>query len=99
MDNLTIKLQFGKYNYVVEADIKGFFDNMDHEWMHKMLAERVDDKALLWLIRKWLKAGILEEDGQVIYPITGTLQGGIISPTLANVYLHHALCQGKIEMS
>ena len=52
VDKLTIKLQFGKYNYVVEADIKGFFDNLDHEWLLKMVAERVDDKALLWLIRK-----------------------------------------------
>jgi group II intron reverse transcriptase/maturase len=91
VDKLTIKLQFGKYNYVVEADIKGYFDNIDHEWMHKMLAERVDDKALLWLIRKWLKAGILEEDGRVIHPITGTPQGGIVSPILANIYLHYAL--------
>jgi retron-type reverse transcriptase len=46
VDKLTIKLQFGKYNYVVEADIKGFFDNLDHEWLLKMVAERVDDKAL-----------------------------------------------------
>jgi len=91
VDKLTIKLQFGKYNYVVEADIKGYFDNIDHEWMLKMLAERVDDKALLWLIKKWLKAGILEEDGEVIHPLTGTPQGGIISPILANVYLHYVL--------
>jgi len=91
VDKLTIKLQFGKYNYVAEADIKGFFDNINHEWMLKMLAERVDDKALLWLIRKWLKAGILEEDGQVIHPVTGTPQGGIVSPILANIYLHYAL--------
>jgi group II intron reverse transcriptase/maturase len=91
VDKLTVKLQFGKYNDVVEADIQGFFDNIDHEWMLKMLAERVDDKALLWLIRKWLKAGILEEDGRVIHPITGTPQGGIVSPILANIYLHYAL--------
>ena len=91
MDKLTVKLQFGKYNYMAEADIQGFFDNLDHEWMLKMLAERVDDKALLWLIQKWLKAGILEEDGRVIDPITGTPQGGIISPLLANIYLHYAL--------
>lgn len=91
VDKLTIKLQFGKYNYVVEADIKGFFDNLDHDWMLTMLAERIDDKAMLWLIRKWLKAGILEEDGQVIHPTTGTPQGGIISPVLANIYLHYVL--------
>jgi group II intron reverse transcriptase/maturase len=91
VDKLTIKLQFGKYNYVVEADIKGFFDNLDQEWLLKMVAERVDDKALLWLIRKWLKAGILETDGKVIHPVTGTPQGGIISPILANIYLHYVL--------
>lgn len=91
MDKLTIKLQFGKYNYVVEADIKGFFDNLDHEWLLKMLAERIDDKALLWLISKWLKAGVLDTDGKVLHPVTGTPQGGIVSPILANVYLHYAL--------
>jgi RNA-directed DNA polymerase len=91
VDKLTIKLQFGKYNYVVEADIKGYFDNIDHSWLLKMLAERVDDKALLWLIEKWLKAGVLDTDGKVLHPVTGTPQGGIISPILANVYLHFAL--------
>jgi RNA-directed DNA polymerase len=91
VDKLTVKLQFGKYNYVVEADIKGFFDNLDHTWLLKMLAERIDDKALLWLIEKWLKAGVLDTNGKVLHPITGTPQGGIISPILANVYLHYAL--------
>jgi group II intron reverse transcriptase/maturase len=88
---LTIKLQFGRYNYVVEADIKGFFDHIDHEWMMRMLSERIEDQALLRLIKKWLKAGVLDTDGQVIHPETGTPQGGIISPILANVYLHYAL--------
>jgi RNA-directed DNA polymerase len=91
VDKLTVKLQFGKYNYVVEADIKGFFDHLDHEWLLKMLAERIDDKALLWLIKKWLKAGVLDTNGEVVHPITGTPQGGIVSPILANVYLHYAL--------
>jgi group II intron reverse transcriptase/maturase len=90
-DKLTVKLQFGKYNYVVEADNKGFFDNIDHEKLLEMLAERIDDKATLWLIEKWLKAGVLETDGSVVHPITGTPQGGIISPLLANVYLHQVL--------
>jgi len=91
VDKLNVKLQFGKYNYVVEADIKGFFDNLDHEWLLKMLAERVDDKAMLWLIEKWLKAGVLDTDGKTLHPETGTPQGGIISPILANVFLHYAL--------
>ena len=91
VDNLTVKLQFGKYNYLVEADISGYFDNIDHTWLLKMLAERVDDKSFLWLIEKWLKAGVLEADGKVLHPVTGTPQGGIISPILANIYLHFVL--------
>jgi len=91
VDKLGIRLQLGKYNYVVEADIKGFFDNLDHEWLLKMFAERIDDKALLWLIKKWLKAGVLDTNGKVLHPEAGTPQGGIISPILANVYLHYAL--------
>lgn len=91
VDKLTVKLQFGKYQYVVEADISGFFDNIDHDWLLKMLAERVDDKSFLWLIGKWLKAGVLETDGKVLHPVTGTPQGGIVSPILANIYLHFAL--------
>jgi RNA-directed DNA polymerase len=89
--DLTFDLQYGVYGYVVEADIKGFFDHMDHDWLLKMLSLRIDDQAFLDLIRKWLKAGVLETDGQVIHPDTGTPQGGIISPVLANVYLHYAL--------
>jgi RNA-directed DNA polymerase len=91
VDKLTVKLQFGKYNYLVEADISGYFDNIDHAWLLKMLAERVDDKSFLWLIEKWLKAGVLETDGKVLHPVTGTPQGGIVSPLLANIYLHFAL--------
>ena len=91
VDKLTIKLQFGRYNYVVEADIKSFFDHVDHDWLIRMLEERIDDGALLWLIKKWLKAGVLDTDDKVIHPVTGTPQGGGISPILANLYLHYAL--------
>lgn len=91
VDKLTIKLQFGQYNYVVEADIRAFFEHIDHEWMMRMLEERIEDKQFLRLIRKWLKAGVLDTDGQVRHPATGTPQGGIISPILANVYLHYVL--------
>jgi group II intron reverse transcriptase/maturase len=91
VDKLTVKLQFGPYTQVVEADIKGFFDNIDHDWLMRMLRERIDDRRLLALIEKWLKAGILDTDGKVIHPATGTPQGGIISPILANVYLHYGL--------
>lgn len=89
--DLTFQLQYGTFGYLVEADIQGFFDNIDHEWILRMLALRIDDKAFLNLIRKWLKAGILEPDGMVTDPETGTPQGGIVSPVLANVYLHYAL--------
>jgi len=91
VDKLTVKLQFGRYEYVVEADIKGYFDNIDHEWLIKMLEQRIDDRALMRLIKKWLRAGILDTDGKVLHPVTGTPQGGIVSPILANVYLHYAL--------
>ena len=88
---LTIKLQFGQYQHVVEADIQGFFDNIQHEWMVEMLKERIEDGAFLRLIQKWLAVGVLDTDGQVLHPATGTPQGGIVSPILANVYLHYAL--------
>lgn len=88
---LTDQLHYGKVNYVVEADIRGFFDNIDHEWIIRMLKERIDDRPFLRLVQKWLKAGILEEDGKVTCPVTGTPQGGIVSPILANIYLHYAL--------
>src|SRR5207245_6388451 len=85
------ELQFGGHQFVVEADIKGFFDHIQWEWLERMLAQRIVDGAFLNLIRKWLRAGILEEDGKVIHPQTGTPQGGVISPVLANIYLHYAL--------
>jgi len=90
---VTRRLQFGRYRWVVEADIQGYFDHIDHEKLMAMLGRRIQDRRLLRLIRKWLKAGILEEDGQVVDPVTGTPQGGIVSPVLANVYLHYVLDQ------
>jgi group II intron reverse transcriptase/maturase len=91
VSDLTFQLQFGVYGYLVEADIKGFFDHIDHGKLQEMLSTRINDKAFLWLIGKWLKAGILEPEGYVIHPDTGTPQGGIVSPILANVYLHVVL--------
>jgi len=87
---LSDQLQFRGYNYVVEADIKSFFDNINHDLLMEMLSKKINDKPFLRLIRKWLKAGVLEE-GKVINPLTGTPQGGIISPILANIYLHYVL--------
>jgi RNA-directed DNA polymerase len=89
--DLADELQFGRYGYVVEADIKGFFDALDHGWLLEMLRERIDDEPFLGLIASWLKAGILERDGTVVHPDTGTPQGGTVSPVLANIYLHYVL--------
>ena len=88
---LSQRLHRGRFRWVVDADIKGFFDHIDHEWLLKMLEQRINDRAFIGLILKWLKAGILEEDGRVVYPITGTPQGGVVSAVLANIYLHYAL--------
>jgi len=81
----------GRYNYVVEADIRSFFDRIDHQWLIRMLELRIEDGALLRLIKKWLKAGIMDTDGKVINPETGCPQGSVISPILANIYLHYVL--------
>ena len=73
---------------------------MDHDWLLEMLRLRIDDRAFVGLIRKWLKAGILETDGRVIHPDTGVPQGGVVSPVLANVYWHYALarwCEKRVK--
>jgi group II intron reverse transcriptase/maturase len=87
LDNMILR---GKTNYVVDADIKGFFDNVSHEWVMEFLRERIADPNLLRLIKRFLKAGILEE-GQYWDTDKGTPQGGLVSPVLANIYLHYAL--------
>jgi RNA-directed DNA polymerase len=88
---LQHELYHSAVGWVVEADIKGFFDHVDHDWLERMLARRIHDRGFLRLIRKWLRAGVLEEDGKILHPATGTPQGGIVSPILANIYLHHVL--------
>jgi group II intron reverse transcriptase/maturase len=89
--SLGLNLQFQGYGYIVEADIKGFFDHMDHDWLKRMLALRIDDDALLSLIGQWLKARIKSPEGDYTKPDSGSPQGGVISPILANIYLHYAL--------
>jgi group II intron reverse transcriptase/maturase len=79
-----------KVNWVVEADIKGFYDNIDHEWLLGMVGHRVSDERVLRLIRRMLTAGVMEE-GSRVETEAGTPQGGVISPLLANIYLHYAL--------
>jgi group II intron reverse transcriptase/maturase len=77
-------------NHIVEADIKGFFDNVDQEWLMKFLAHRIGDKRIQRMVKRFLKAGVAE-DGSVTVRDVGTPQGGVISPLLANIYLHYAL--------
>jgi RNA-directed DNA polymerase len=76
--------------WILEVDIRKFFDTLDRAWLRELLAKRVRDGVLLRLIGKWLNAGVLE-DGGLSYPDQGTPQGGVISPLLANVYLHYVL--------
>jgi RNA-directed DNA polymerase len=89
--DLTFDLQCRNYGYLVEADVQGFFDHLDHDKLLEMLSLRIDDGAFVGLIRKWLKAGILEPAGHVVHPDSGTPQGGMVSPVLANAYLHYVL--------
>jgi len=77
-----------RVNWVLDADIRGFFDAIDREWLVKFIEHRIADRRVVRLIRKWLNAGVLE-DGKRIRSSKGTVQGGSISPLLANVYLHY----------
>jgi RNA-directed DNA polymerase len=88
LDALTVGIQWKRVNWVLDADIRGFFDNMSHEWTMKFIELRVADRRILRLIQKWLKAGV-SEDGQWSETKVGTPQGAVVSPLLANVYLHY----------
>lgn len=88
LDALFLGLK-GSVNWVLDADISGFFDAIDHEWLMKFVEHRIGDTRVLRHIRKWLKAGVLE-DGILRQTEMGTPQGGSISPLLANIYLHYA---------
>ena len=88
VDKRTRKRQVGQYKAVVEADLKGCCDTSNHAWMLRMLQARLEDGACLRRIKTWLKAGVLDTDGTVLHPASGTPQGGIVSPVLANVYVH-----------
>ena len=88
LDALTVGIQRKRVNWILDADIRGFFDNMSHEWTMKFIEHRVADRRILRLIQKWLKAGV-SEDGQWSETNVGTPQGAVVSPLLANVYLHY----------
>jgi RNA-directed DNA polymerase len=89
LDALSYALLKKKVNYVLDADIRGFFDNLDKSWLIKFVEHRVADPRILRLIQKWLNAGVMEE-GKWSETKTGSPQGSVISPTLANIYLHYA---------
>ena len=95
-------------NHIIDADIKGFFDRVDHEWLMKFLGVRIGDQNFLRLIKRFLKNGYMEE-GKLHSSNEGTPQGGVVSPILANVYLHYVLdlwmekvvkpaCRGAVEI-
>ena len=88
LDALNAGIQRKRVNWILDADIRGFFDNMNHEWTMKFIEHRVADNRVLRLIRKWLKAGV-SEDGQWSETSKGTPQGSVASPLIANVYLHY----------
>jgi RNA-directed DNA polymerase len=90
LDALAVAINTRKVSWVLDADIRGFFDAISHEWMMKFMEHRIADERVLRHIKKWLNAGVLE-DGVKRYAEEGTPQGGSISPLLANIYLHYVL--------
>jgi RNA-directed DNA polymerase len=82
-----------QHAWVVDLDIRGFFDNISHEWMMKMVSHHVQDKWVLLYTERWLKAGVEQADGSIAARVKGSPQGGVLSPLLANLYLHHAFDQ------
>lgn len=90
LDAVAVGMQKKRVNWVLDADIQAFFDTVDHAWMMRFLEHRIGDRRILRLIRKWLKAGIVENDKRIEVHM-GTPQGAVISPLLANIYLHYVL--------
>ena len=96
LDALSAGIMTKKVNWILDADIKGFFDNISHEKLMEWIERRIADPRILRLIRKWLTAGV-SEDGQWSETKVGTPQGAVISPLLANIYLHYVLDQWVME--
>src|ERR1700724_4908600 len=88
LDALAVGITRTKVNWIVDADIAGFFDAVSHEWLMCFVEHRIGDRRINRLIRKWLKAGVMEE-GELVSAETGTPQGAVASPLLANIYLHY----------
>jgi RNA-directed DNA polymerase len=89
LDALMVGIMSRKVNFILDADIRSFFDEVSQDWLIRFVEQRIGDKRIIRLIRKWLKAGILE-DGVLVASDRGTGQGAVISPLLANIYLHYA---------
>jgi RNA-directed DNA polymerase len=90
LDALVVAIESRRVNFILDADIRSFFDTVDQRWLIRFVEHRIGDKRIIRLIRKWLRAGVLE-DGVVRISEMGTAQGAVISPLLANIYLHYAL--------
>lgn len=90
LDALVVGINSRKVNFILDADIRAFFDTVDHDWLIRFVEHRIGDKRIIRLIQKWLKVGVLE-DGVVRASDRGTGQGSVISPLLANIYLHYVL--------
>ena len=89
LDALWVGIMRKKVNWILDADVRGFFDNLSHEWLVKFIERRIADRRILRLIQKWLRAGVSEE-GKWSETEVGTPQGAVASPLLANIYLHYA---------
>ncbi|MEX3968936.1 group II intron reverse transcriptase/maturase [Paraburkholderia sp. EG286B] len=89
MDALSVAIDRTRVNWILDADIRNFFDGLSQEWLVRFLEHRIRDQRIIRLVRKWLKAGVLE-DRELSVSETGTPQGAVASPLLANVYLHYA---------
>jgi group II intron reverse transcriptase/maturase len=90
LDAVTVGIGSTKVNWILDTDIRCFFDSVDQQWLIRFLEHRIGDQRIIRLIRKWLKAGVLEE-GVVTVSEKGTVQGAVIAPLLANIYLHYVL--------
>lgn len=90
LDSLAVGIGTRKVNWVLDADIRRFYDTIDHGWLVRFVEHRVADRRVVRLIQKWLNAGVLEE-GKRVHSEVGTVQGGSISPLLSNIYLHYVL--------
>ena len=90
LDALSVGIERKKVNWMLDLDVRSFFDKVEHDWLVKFVEHRIGDQRIVRLIQKWLKAGVME-DGQWFETKEGTPQGSVISPILANLYLHHVL--------